>query len=488
MNVSGNIAFRRLRLTTAGLGSLETRPVRYADVEVREAGTGTCYGATSTDASGDYALVVEPTATSQLEVVVFSRTDEDPLRRVTVHNALPPGVNLHTNANVFSYASPTFPAGPPAVVDLVVPYNHFTGDRPSIGFGVLDVALECSESLRQATSTVPPLCHLYTQLGNNGSTGTSFYSHGARAITILGGAAGNLDTSDTDYFDDPVIAHEYGHFIEFNLAHSLTRGGFHGGENLEPNFSWSEGQATGYGCLCLRDPAYIDSVGTTGGTQINASVENWPQVVRGIGSEESVLEAVWDLGAGANGISDLDGDVAAVSLGALYQALMSFDPQADAPYVGLLFDRLVSAGAISAGALDTMLLSPENQQIGYPLTGSDVWPIPLTAPGSVAGAANSMVANPCRGFDASRWYLFTITTTKTLNFHLAITNITPNDNNLDLYLIDVAGNLRGSSLLGGDVDEMIGPVTLGPGDYIVRVEANCGGGGNNAAFTLTVTE
>ena len=36
----------------------------------------------------------------------------------------------------------------------------------------------------------------------------------AGSMTLLGGASGNLDGSDTDYFDEAVIAHEYGHALQ----------------------------------------------------------------------------------------------------------------------------------------------------------------------------------------------------------------------------------------------------------------------------------
>ena len=50
--------------------------------------------------------------------------------------------------------------------------------------------------------------------------GTSLRIVAGETFTILGGSAGNLDTTDTDYFDDGVIAHEFGHFVEFNMSAS----------------------------------------------------------------------------------------------------------------------------------------------------------------------------------------------------------------------------------------------------------------------------
>jgi len=489
ITVTGTVLYERLVLSSTGLGpAIETRPARYVDVQLRIEGGGTCYGESSTNGSGDFTFLARPPAGSAVEIWAFSRTNNDPLRRVTVHNALPPATNTHSDADVFFATSASFTAGSSTPVSLLVPYNPTsTTSRPSIGFGTLDVLVTCSESIRQATGITPATCHAYTRLGNNGATGTSFYSDASKALTLLGGASGNLDNSDTDYFDDGVIAHEYGHVIEYSLAHTLTRGGAHGGEELEPNFAWSEGQATGFGCLHRGVPSYVDTYGTSGGgVFISQSAENWAQSVRGIGGEETVAEIVWDLVDGGSGPTDTDGDVAAAPLGDVLSAFFSFDPATDAPYVGLLLDRLVGAGSISPASVATLLATPENQQISYPLTGGDVWPVPLSVPGMASGACDATVPNGCRALDASVWYGFTLAAPATLSFDLAISPVPPTGNDLDLYLLRASGTTLASSTSASGTSEHIGPITLGAGTYLVRVEADCSGSGDAAGFTLTV--
>lgn len=486
--VTGTVFYERLVLTTLGLGpALEVRPARFVDVRLRLAGGGTCYGEGSADENGDFHLVVRPPAGSQIEIWAYSRTNNDPIRRVTVHDALPPTYNVHSDHNVFGYASASFTAGSTVPVVFTVPYNPGGAVRPSIGFGLMDVILTCTESIRTATGIVSPLCHAYTRLGNNGATGTSFYSTSACAFTMLGGASGNLDLSDTDYFDDGVIAHEFGHFVEHHLAHTLTRGGSHSGQALEPNFSWSEGQATGFGCLYRKTPAYIDTLGTSGGLLMSISVEDWPQQVRGIGGEETVAEIVWDLGDGAPGIPDTDGDVAAVSLNQILSAFTSFDPENDAPYIGLLLDRLVGAGSISSTDVATLLVTPENQQISYPLTGRDVWPVPVSAPGSASGIVDATIGNRCRGLAASTWYVVTLPAPSTVTFDLTVSPIPPSADDLNLVLLEMSGSTLASSVSGGAANERIGPIALAAGKYLVRVEANCAGAGSRAGYTLTLT-
>jgi hypothetical protein len=487
--VTGTVLYERLTLSPAGLGALVTKPARFVDVELRVQGGGACYGASSTDATGAYAINTTAPSGATLEVAVFSRTDGDPLRNVTVHDALPPGSNSHTNSNCFTAVSASLAAGSVANRDVTVPYNPGNpSSRPSIGFAVLDVLVTCVEAVRLATGEVPPLCHGYTRLGNAGATGTSFYDHNARALTILGGASGNLDNSDTDYFDDGVIAHEIHHFIEFNMGHALNRGGPHGGKDIEPPFAWSEGASTGFGCVLRNDPLYIDTVRTSPfPPQINASVENWlPQPVRDIGSEETVSEIVWDLVDGANGIADVDGDVAALLLTDLYPQYISFSPATDAPYVGTLLDRLVDGGFISAVAMNTLLGSPENQQIAYPLAGGDLWPVPIGPLDTVGGTCDWRTDISVRIRPASVWYRFTLASTTVVTFDLTITPTSAGGgdmgDNLDLYLLALSGAVYDQSLNGGASAEQVGPILLDPGDYLVRVEANPG---HHADFTLS---
>ena len=89
ITIQGRILYERLVATATGLGpATETRPARYVDVEVRSAGGDTCYGRTSTDANGDYAILVTPDAGTEIEVAVFSRTTSSAQHDLTVHRAL----------------------------------------------------------------------------------------------------------------------------------------------------------------------------------------------------------------------------------------------------------------------------------------------------------------------------------------------------------------------------------------------------------------
>ena len=247
ITIQGRIRYERLQYDPGGLGpATETRPARYIDVEVRGAGGTPCFGRTSTDANGDYALIVTPDPGTQIEVAVFSRTSASPSHDITVHRADPPFSFSHSQNDVFCRASAGFTAQS-RTVDLTVPYGNDPVDRPSIGFGVLDVLAGQADVVQAAIGASLPELHAYTRIGNNAAIfKTSFYSASTGSIAILGGAAGLPDTTDTDYFDDSVLAHEFHHFVDRAISHSWSRGGAHGGQDLEP--------ATHCGELDLRHP------------------------------------------------------------------------------------------------------------------------------------------------------------------------------------------------------------------------------------------
>lgn len=74
--------------------------------------------------------------------------------------------------------------------------------------------------------------------------GASFYIPSENKMFILGGMNGNISTADTDHFDNSVVIHEYGHFLENKYSNAKSRGGSHNGNGIiDARLAWSEGFA-----------------------------------------------------------------------------------------------------------------------------------------------------------------------------------------------------------------------------------------------------
>lgn len=504
VTISGTILYERLTTTpgTGLTGPITTRPARFVDVEVRVAGGGACLGRESSSATGTYAITTLVPAGTSIEVLVHSRTLADANRDIEVHNTtLPAFSGNHSGTDHFVHSSGSFLPAANQALDITVPYNPgHPSSRPSIGFNILDVMLTCWDRVQAASAQPMVGVDAYCRLGNNATIGSSFFTTAGNLIAILGGAAGNLDGSDTDYFDDAVIAHEFHHYVELNLSHSWTRGGPHSGELLEPGFSWSEGLATGLGNLCIGTPFYVDSIGTGGGGGgFTWNVEAVGAHVLGIGSEEVCLEVVYDLGdgsAGAPADSDLDG--IAVPLADIYGALFTFNPAFDGPYIGLFLDRLVGlSGSLTAGQVTTLMGGtpgdPGAQGITYPLAGADIWPPVLAIP-STTNSPNPIDSLPGAnksqqtGLTSSDWYQFTLAAPATVRIDLSIAPLAGSSDDIDLFLCrnnDILNAIASSTQVGA-APESIGPINLAAGTYVVRVEGFTKLTAVQANYTLTI--
>jgi hypothetical protein len=100
----------------------------------------------------------------------------------------------------------------------------------------------------------------------------SFYVSSEDRLYILGGKNGDVKASDTDHFDDSVILHEYGHFLEAHYGRSDTPGGSHNGNFIiDPRLAWSEGWANYFQAAVQNNIVYSNSYsgpkkGTSGWT------------------------------------------------------------------------------------------------------------------------------------------------------------------------------------------------------------------------------
>ena len=264
--------------TTDSMGELTTlsgaRPIRFAEVDVTTA-SGAVVACFETSATGSFGGSV-PDDLGALTVKVKSRSNNSTELLASVLNC--------PEENVPYSVSGTYDPASPASLTISATY---TGEVLSAAFNILDQFYEANEFLRSKVGTCSGDCtavpttvsriQAYWVKGfnpnayfNAASSPVSFYIPGYSRLFILGGIGGDVDTTDTDHFDNSVILHEYGHFLEDIASDTDSPGGSHSGNKIiDPRLAWSEGFGNFIQAAITGSPYYVDSVGNSSGTASN---------------------------------------------------------------------------------------------------------------------------------------------------------------------------------------------------------------------------
>ena len=207
----------------------------------------------------------------------------------------------NTNSNAL-YALSANVDGSAGTSNLLV-VDKSPGSRVSGAFNILEVIQRANETVKTADPNLPPIpvtVYWSTRnthtLGNPaaGLIGTSEFNVGNNTAYILG----DRDT-DSDEFDDAVIAHEYAHMLAAKYSRDDSAGGPHFlGDMLDPRLAWSEGWANFFSSAVRNDAIWRDSHGPNG-VQIlrydlsdnSAAADPHP----GYWSEASVQSLLWNL-------------------------------------------------------------------------------------------------------------------------------------------------------------------------------------------------
>ena len=167
-----------------------------------------------------------------------------------------------------------------------------------------------------------------------GQIGTSHYSSGTGAISILGKA-----DIDTDEFDAHVMVHEWGHYFENKVGRSDSIGGSHGpGDILDPRLSFGEGWGNALSAMILFPDAQYKDTGGEGQAStalvIDLEDNSWDDPNPGWFSEASVQSVLYDLFDPANEAFDQ----VALGLGPIYDVMTG--GQKDTPALTTIFSFL----------------------------------------------------------------------------------------------------------------------------------------------------
>jgi hypothetical protein len=256
------------------LGEILGGNIRYAEIEILDS-SGSTIQCGETDSSGHFSLSVP--RNQQLVIKIKSRGDSNHVH-VSVLDT-PDTNNPYALMTGFS----TSTSAPQ--VDLGVLIASAKGDILGGAFNIYNNILRANEALRSylcgnvdtlcTAFTVAPKATVYWKAGVNpysyfdgpSDSGISFYIPTTNMLFILGGIDGDVNDSDTDHFDDAVISHEYGHFIEDHYAVTDSPGGSHNGNRvLDARLVWSEGWADFFSSLVRADKIYRDTYGNNDGS------------------------------------------------------------------------------------------------------------------------------------------------------------------------------------------------------------------------------
>ncbi|MCA9674340.1 MAG: hypothetical protein KC464_04785, partial [Myxococcales bacterium] len=283
--VSGTIRYEdRPPQTNGSLGAIVQAPVRGAVVSVI-ADQGNAVLATGVVADdGTYTLHYDTTAGAMVHVMVSAQSTL----------AIRPVRVLRTNTAVHGFGGASFAAAASVTQDVLVTDASGTSEA----FNILDQMIMGMDAIRNTLGDATPtaLSARWTRGSNNGT----YYSN--NSLYLLGAS------SDDDGYDDTVILHEFGHFVEDSEGRSDNPGGSHNGSADDPNLAWSEGFSTYWAMVTRGAPWYMDS-NSGGGWGYNADtdVTQTPQPNGPMNqdvSEDMITEDLWDIGDAPSGDDD----------------------------------------------------------------------------------------------------------------------------------------------------------------------------------------
>ena len=301
------------------------QPIREAVVELIQSGGGTL-ATTTTDSNGNYSLTAPASTSVFVRVKAQSSKATTPTRNIRVLN--------NTNGNaLYALESAVFNSGTVNQTrDLLAPSGwggtSYTGVRGAAPFAILDTLVTATKFVvdnGSSTVDLPGLDVFWSPLNNSaagdvtlGQIESTLYrtastSGPASGIYVLGD-----ENTDTDEYDQHVLAHEFHHFIEDTISRTDTTGGPHSpDERLDLRLAFSEGFANAFSAMVLNDPLYSDSLGSQQGQRFAFSMESNSASPEGWYNEASIQSIAWDLYDEA---AD-DSDSVALGYRPMYEAL-----------------------------------------------------------------------------------------------------------------------------------------------------------------------
>jgi len=341
--VSGTISFQRIGFNAGGGNGLNaTAPVASAArgivVEALSQPGRLVLDSTTTDASGAYSLTVPANTMILVSAKAqMLKSGATPTWNVQVLN------NVNGDA-LYTLESSAFETGTTTITgrDLLAATGFsggtYNGTRAAAPFAILDTIFQAQQLIvaASASTAFPPLDVYWSEQNrttsgefcvDTGDIGTSFYVATGDADACSGEVPAGIylvgafdeGSGDTDEFDQHVIAHEFGHYVEDKFSRSDSIGGSHSlGDFLDLRVAFGEGWGNAISAMTLNDPAYRDSFDGIG-NDFGFNLEGDANPAPGWYSEASAGELIWDLFDGASAAEP--SDTVAAGFAPIYAAM-----------------------------------------------------------------------------------------------------------------------------------------------------------------------
>jgi hypothetical protein len=492
VTISGQVTFDKVPFGTgANAGLLFAQavraPARGVTVEAIAAGGATVLGSAVTDSNGRYSIAV-PASTS-----LFVRARAEMRRAGTPGWTVSVRDNTSDNA-MYALDGTSADSGVAAGTrDLHASATAAAGGvRPAGPFSLLDAVWQAQQLVLGAdAATVFPELRLYWSVNNvactpaanfcdgtasaraRGEIGTSFYQDLAGqgpSIYVLGALA-----SDSDEFDQHVVAHEWGHYYQDSFSRDDSLGGEHTlTERLDLRVAFSEGWGNAFAGMAMGDPVYRDSFGANGASGFSINVEANAASTPGWFSEASVQSLIWDL---FDAVPDA-ADTVALGFGPIHGALRGAvrSTAAFTSVFGFL-NAVRTAAPAQAGAINALAaaqsIAPDSDDFGSGETnaGADARNLPVF-PTLLPGQVRRICSNLPGGSPSARYNKlgnrrfarFVLSVGGTVSIR-ASNGPAGSDPDIVLYSLGVE---RGRADGDASGTETLAPA-LGAGSYVVEV-------------------
>lgn len=273
--VSGIVSYEdKPPLDTGELGPVEPRVARGISVALIAEDDDDTLAMGVTGDDGSYTFTFDGVGGELVHVLAVA-SSLDPGRPVEVRRA---------NGQLHGFGGTTFGAGVETSHDVLITIESGAAGA----FNIFDTIVLVMDRVRVVYATQTPF--KLTAIWEVGTDDGTYYVPGE--MHLLGEAA------DDDGFDDTVVIHEAGHWVEDKYGRSDSPGGGHDGSPTDPRLAWSEGFATYFAMAVRGTPFYIDS-NADGGWSFNGdtslTLANPAGALNQRVSEDMVTEILWDM-------------------------------------------------------------------------------------------------------------------------------------------------------------------------------------------------